>query len=164
MRWAVELLDPGPADAVLEIGPGVGSSVPVLLDALPGGTVTVADRSSGATSTLDRRHAAAVADGRLRVHHVAMEDAAFDVASFDRILAINVNAFWTRDASADLRRVRGWLRPRGVSAIVYEPPDAARVEDIVARVRPALDAAGLAAEVHRAPGDDRLVAFVARAA
>ena len=89
VRWGVELLDPRHADHVLEIGPGSGSSVDLLLDALRVGTLTVVDRSPAAMR---------------------------------------------------------------------------RVDDIVARVGPALDAAGFAAEVRRAPGDDRLVALVARAA
>lgn len=129
VAWAVRQLTPEPTDHVLEVGCGTGVAAALLCEHLPHGRVTAIDRSATMVAAAARRLAPYT--GRARLHHVALAEADFASASFDRALAINVNAFW-RDPTADLAVLARVLRPRGLLCLVYQPPTAAQVEAIAA--------------------------------
>jgi hypothetical protein len=80
--------------------------------------------------------------GRLDVIHSSLED--FDGRGwpFDKVFAINVNLFWVRDATAELKRIAGWLAAGGAVFLFYEAPSSAKGREISDRVRPALRSAG----------------------
>ncbi|MET9389266.1 class I SAM-dependent methyltransferase [Streptomyces sp. NPDC006624] len=149
LTWAVELLDPAPGDRVLEIGCGRGVAVSLLLGRLTTGTVTAVDRSATAVEAARRRHHAAVADGRAVFHVRSLADADFTAGSFDRVLAVNVNLFWTGAADAELTALRRWLTPGGLLCLCWEPPDGGRAGDIAGTVGRAVEEHGFETTVVR---------------
>nr|WP_272923021.1 class I SAM-dependent methyltransferase [Streptomyces sp. SID5464] len=150
MRWAVQVLDPAPDDRVLEVGCGRGVAVALIHDRLVTGTVTGIDRSAKAVEAARRRNSDALTTGRAAVHTLSLEDADFATGSFDRILAVNVNLFWTRPADRELTSLRRWLAPQGLLCLCWEPPDGKRAEEIAAKVQQAVAGHGFATEVRRA--------------
>ncbi|MBF6387154.1 SAM-dependent methyltransferase [Nocardia farcinica] len=125
--WFAEMLDLGEGDLVLEIGPGSGASLGELARRLVRGRVVGIDRSATAVDRAARRYAAAIESGRITVAHLDFRAldagrvrADFDApAGFDRILAVNVNLFWTTRASAELALIRALLAPGGSLLLGY---------------------------------------------
>ncbi|MET9525302.1 class I SAM-dependent methyltransferase [Streptomyces coeruleorubidus] len=150
LTWAVRILDPAPDDRVLEIGCGRGVAVALVRDRLVTGTVTGIDRSAKAVEAARRRNSDALATGRAAFHTVPLEDADFATGSFDRILAVDVNLFWTRPADRELAALRRWLAPGGLLCLCWAPPDGRRAGEIAAKVGPAVAGHGFATEVRRA--------------
>jgi SAM-dependent methyltransferase len=131
IAWAVGLVGPKPGLRVLEIGYGPGVAVDLMCAA--GASVVGVDRSETAWRRASERNAGHGELADLRVGAVA--DLSF-VDEFDAVLAVNVNLFWTGDASAELAVLRTALVPGGVLHVCYEPPSAARTEAVAARVVP----------------------------
>ncbi|MFF8230206.1 SAM-dependent methyltransferase [Streptomyces caelestis] len=150
LTWAVQVLDPAPGDRVLEIGCGRGVAVALIHDRLVTGSVTRIDRSAKAIDAALRRNSDALATGRAAFHTLPLEDADFATGSFDRILAINVNLFWTRPADRELTALRRWPAPGGLLCLCWEPPDRKRAGEIAAKVEPLVAGHGFATEVRRA--------------
>jgi SAM-dependent methyltransferase len=146
ITWAIEQLPTETNGPVLEIGCGGGHAVPLLLERYPTVAITAIDRS-GTQIARARDTLRPYADsGRIRVECLelaaAPETLGRDV--FRLALAINVNAFWTTPASA-LAAVHALLAPRGTLYLVYEPPGAARVRPLQARIEAALHTHGFVA-------------------
>ena len=129
LTWAVEMLAVEPADQVLEIGCGPGVAVSLICKRIGGGRVTAIDRSAVMVRRALERNQAHVAAGRASIEQRALEDADFGPARFHRVLAVNVNAFWTRPA-APLDAVRRCLAPGGTVLLVYQPPSASRARQL----------------------------------
>ncbi|MFE1248133.1 SAM-dependent methyltransferase [Streptomyces sp. NPDC058766] len=149
LTWAVGLLEPAPTDRLLEIGCGRGVAVSLLLDRLTTGTVTAVDRSATAVEAARRRHHEAVADGRAVFHLLSLADADFPAGSFDRILAVNVNLFWTGPTDAERTALRRWLTPHGLLCLCWEAPGGRRAEEIAERVGRAVGEHGFETTVVR---------------
>ncbi|WP_051705164.1 MULTISPECIES: SAM-dependent methyltransferase [unclassified Streptomyces] len=141
LAWAVDLLAPGPGDRVLEIGCGRGVAAGLLCARLTSGTVTAVDRSVTAVEAARRRNREAVETGRAAFHVLSLEDADFAAGSFDRVLAVNVNLFWTRRADPELAALRRWLAPGGLLCLCWEPPDG-RAGEIAGKAERAVAAHG----------------------
>ncbi|WP_067862017.1 SAM-dependent methyltransferase [Nocardia shimofusensis] len=127
-RWIVEVMDMRPADLVLEIGPGSGTSLEYLARELPRGRVLAVDRSATAIDRAARRNARHLDSGRITLWQKDFGRldpdrvrADFDApAGFDKILAVNVNAFWTKKRpTAELTVVRELLAPDGALFLCY---------------------------------------------
>lgn len=142
LTWAVELLGPAPGDRVLEIGCGRGVAVALLCDRLTTGTVTAVDRSATAVEGARRRNREAVETGKAVFQIRSLADADFAAGSFDRVLAVNVNLFWTGPADAELAALRHWLAPGGLLCLCWEPPDGGRAGEIEEKVGRAVAAHG----------------------
>ncbi|MFF5478706.1 class I SAM-dependent methyltransferase [Streptomyces sp. NPDC012935] len=147
LTWAVENLGLTPGDRVLEIGCGRGVAVALICERLTSGTVTAIDRSATAVEAARRRDEEHVAAGRAVFHTAALADSAFPEASFDKVLAVNVNLFWARSPDRELAALRRWLVPGGALCLCWEPPDARRAEQIAGKVSAAVAAQGFAAAV-----------------
>jgi SAM-dependent methyltransferase len=150
IRWAIELLDLQPDDRVLDIGPGPGVSVAAIAERLSTGTVTALDRSATAIEATRQRNAAAISAGRVATQLVPIERASFPNGAFTKVLAVNVNLFWVRDASRELALIRRLLLPDGRLYLIYEPPSADRLAEIERRLSAALTASGYAVDVRTA--------------
>jgi cyclopropane fatty-acyl-phospholipid synthase-like methyltransferase len=102
LSWAVEQVDAPPMDHILEIGCGSGHAVALLHARLPGAIITAIDRSALQVDRARARNAAAIAGGRVRIEQVELADAPalLGTGRFRRVLAINVNAFWTDPAAS----------------------------------------------------------------
>lgn len=129
LRWTVDLLAVQPAEHLLEIGCGPGHAVSLVCARLTRGTITAIDRSATQVARARDRNRDCLAGGRARIEQVALTE--FDVHGrrFDKIFAVNVNAFWTEPAPT-IASVRRLLRPGGVVYLVYEPPTAAGLREV----------------------------------
>jgi cyclopropane fatty-acyl-phospholipid synthase-like methyltransferase len=147
VTWAIEQLDLGPSDDVLEVGCGGGHAVTLLCEQLRRGRVTAIDRSAQQVARARERNAAWIASGRARIECVSLVAApdALGRARFDRVLAINVNAFWTEPA-ASVAALHELLAPTGRVYLVYEPPSPTKLREMRRTVPERLVEAGLSVE------------------
>jgi SAM-dependent methyltransferase len=119
--WAVETLAVGAADRILEIGCGTGVALSLICERGGVGRVTAIDRSTTAVRMARRRNRAHIAAGKAVIRTVALDAVDFGGEQFDKVLAINVNAFWTKPAP-NLDAGKRLLAPRGAVYLVYQPP------------------------------------------
>ncbi|MCL8010690.1 class I SAM-dependent methyltransferase [Streptomyces sp. AS02] len=150
LTWAVRNLDPAPGDRVLEIGCGRGVAVALLCERPASGTVTAIDRSDTAVEAARLRNAESVAAGRAVIRVAALEEADFPDASFEGILAVNVNLFWGSSPGSldrETAALRRWLAPGGTLCLCWEPPARRRAEEIAGKVEPVLASHGFVTEV-----------------
>ena len=137
LRWAVELLDVGPGDRILELGCGPGVAVALICERLDGGRVTAVDRSRTAIERATRRNAGHVAAGKARLVCLDVADAGHLGGPYDKVFAVNVNLFWTGRADAELEAVLGLMHPAATLYLVYETPPgttASRIAETVTAV------------------------------
>jgi len=134
LRWALEVLDPGPDEQLLEVGGGPGMSASLICSRLRTGTLLALDRSPVAVRRARDRNADHLAAGRLRVQHGDLADADLPAAGFDQALAVDVNLFWVRDPGPELDVLARALRPGGRLHLLYGrgPTPADRITRTVA--------------------------------
>jgi SAM-dependent methyltransferase len=124
IRWAVDTLDPGPGDLLLEIGCGSGAAVSAVCERLAGGRIVAIDRSATAIGRAERRNAEQVAAGRAVLRVLDLEelepaDVLRGRERFDKVFAMNVNLFWVRSPRRELDLIRRLLRPGGALYLFY---------------------------------------------
>lgn len=119
---AVETLDVAPNHHVLEIGGGQGVSASLICEILSRGTGRYLglDRSALATERARARNALHVAAGRAEFQTQDLLKASLPPATFDRILAVNVNVFWTDPEGPAFGRLCHALKPDGMLLLAYE--------------------------------------------
>lgn len=119
LRWAVDAVDPQPAERLLEVGCGPGVAAGLLCDRLTTGGLLAVDRSATAIARAARRNAEHLATGRLELRQCGLDALEVAPASLDQALAVDVNVFWTAPADAELRLLRAALRPGGRLHLLY---------------------------------------------
>jgi SAM-dependent methyltransferase len=124
IRWAVETLDPGPDERLLEIGCGPGVAVSVICERLAGGRIVAIDRSATAIGRATRRNAGHVASGKAVLRTLALErlrpaDVLQGGERFHKVFAMNVNLFWVRSPTRELDLIGRLLRPGGALFLFY---------------------------------------------
>ena len=155
--WAVELVVPRPGDRVLEVGCGPGVAAALVCERLgDGGRLTAIDRSSTAVERARRRLAPHLTAGRATLERTGLAGFRAPPGSFDTAFAVNVNAFWTGPATAELEVLRTVVRPGGVVHLVYGGPPSGGGRDVAPVVAAALGRAGCATGVTRDPGGSLL--------
>jgi SAM-dependent methyltransferase len=132
-RWAVDLLDPQPAERVLELGCGPGVALAAIAERLVDGAAVGVDHSRVMIGYARRRNADAVAIGRVQLVCARVEDLlptdsdrqvpgvqvpAF-AEPFHAVLAVNSIGFWD-EPERHLGALRE-LMPRGRIALVSQP-------------------------------------------
>ena len=150
-EWVHELLDPRPADRILEIGYGSGADVRRLSARVA--QVTGLDHSEAMHRQASRRNREAIRAGRVDLR-LGSATAVFPFAdaSFDRVYAINVAQFW-RDTPLTLAEIRRVLKPGGRVVLAVQPRSkgatAVTSRETGAQLEAALRAAGFAGvELH----------------
>lgn len=134
LRWALEVLDPGPDEQLLEVGSGPGVAAALICDRLVGGRLLALDRSATAVRRTAERGSEHLAAGRLAVQQGELATAPLPPAAFDQVLAVDVNLFWARDPRPELDVLRRVLRPDGRLHVLYGPgpTPAGRITAVVA--------------------------------
>ena len=117
--WAVDTLEVGPADRLLEVGCGHGVAVSLVCGRLTTGTITAIDRSPKMIEMATRRNREHVNAGRAALEAVALEDADLGDRRFDKVFAFNVAPFWLQ-AEAALGAVREHLARDGTVYIFWD--------------------------------------------
>lgn len=160
----MELLELDPADHLLEIGCGAGIAVSLICERLASGRITAIDRSATAVRAASERNRAHVEAGRATILRQSLEEADFGGQRFGKILAVNVNAFWTRPAPS-LARLKALLAPGGAAYLLYQPPSASQACRLVDELTRAIPDVGLtvARVLHEERMPASMVGVIARA-
>jgi trans-aconitate methyltransferase len=122
-RWAVDQLDVGPTDRVLEIGFGPGVAIEALAASATEGTVFGIDHSELMVRAASRRNTRAVEAGRVVLTTAGVGDVDDGLRPLDLVLAVNNLGMWP-DPPAQLRRLWSLLRPGGRIAVGIQPRSA----------------------------------------
>ena len=152
VAWAVDLLDVAPDDEILEVGCGPGVAVALIAERLDRGHVTAIDRSPTAVARTAGRAAEHMAAGRVVLHQVDLAGFEGEPARYDKVLAVNVNVFWTTSAEAECAVLARVLRPGGVVRLVYGGPPTGQRGDVGATIAANLARHGFTAAIVRHPG------------
>lgn len=145
VRWAVGLLDVQPSDHVLEVGAGTGASASIICAQLGSGRLDSLDRSVAATRRIAEPNQHHQVAGRLRVLSGSLADFVAP-QPYDKFLCVNVNAFWTSPATAEVHVLLRSIAPGGCLVIAYGGDAPTGKQDrIAAAVTEALSSAGFAA-------------------
>ncbi|WP_346622204.1 class I SAM-dependent methyltransferase [Blastococcus montanus] len=118
LAWAAAVVDPAPAERVLEVGCGHGVLAGLLADRVGHGQVVAVDRSPTMVAAAARRNRAAVAVGRVVLQAVALADAELPESWFDAVVSFDVRAFWTPPAP-EWDVVRRVLAPGGRVVVAF---------------------------------------------
>jgi ubiquinone/menaquinone biosynthesis C-methylase UbiE len=111
-HWAIELLEVGPSDRILEIGFGPGVGIRLLASAVSSGRVAGVDASEEMLEQASVRNVNSLGTGRGDLQQASVESLPFKDASFDKVLAVNSMRVWP-DAIAGLREIRRVPKPDG---------------------------------------------------
>lgn len=117
--WAAEILAPGPADRVLEIGCGHGVALSLVCERLTTGQITAIDRSPKMIAMATRRNREHIAEGKAVLKTAAIEQAGLGDERFDKAFAFNVAPFWLQPRDA-LGVVRRHLAPGGAFYLFWD--------------------------------------------
>jgi SAM-dependent methyltransferase len=145
-RWTVDLLDLAPGDRVLELGPGPGVTLGLILERVPAGCVVGVDHSATMLAQCKRANRAALREQRLTLIQGSFTQLPDLPGPFDAILAVNSLQF---DAvSGDtLAQIATHLKPGGTFAITLQPrgtnPSDAKALVFAEKVVRLLESAGL---------------------
>jgi SAM-dependent methyltransferase len=143
IRWAVEMLDPGPAEMLLEVGCGPGVAAELVCARLTTGRLIAVDRSPVAAERTTRRNAAHVAAGRLTVLQAALPDVGVPDRSVDAAFTVNVNVFWTDPEGPAVAALARTLRPGGRLLVLYGAGGPTTGSRVTAPIAQAMTGAGL---------------------
>ncbi len=152
IRVAVDVLDPAPDDRVLEVGCGAGVAMALVCARLLDGHVTGLDRSATAIERAEKRLRRWLDDGRADLQHRDLTRFHGDGRPYDRILAVDVNVFWTAAASVEAARLRDLVADDGVVHLVFDPPGGPDGHPAVDRPAAALERAGFSARTRVVDG------------
>jgi SAM-dependent methyltransferase len=119
LRWAVQTLDVGPADRVLEVGCGHGVAASLVCERLEDGRLIAIDRSERMIEMAKERNREHVESGKASFETVAIERASFGEERFDKVFAFHVSAVWKSAAAATV--VREHLDPTGALYLFDKP-------------------------------------------
>jgi len=146
IAWAVESLEVGPSDRILEIGCGHGVAVSLICERLEAGSVVAIDRSAKMIEAATKRNADQVADGRASFVCAPFADADLGDARFDRVLAIHVGTFERRQPALELDKIAEHLAEGGRLHLSYQPLAAGGAVQTAARLSETLQRHGFAVE------------------
>lgn len=124
IKWAIELLELETKHNVFEIGYGSGVAAQHICAKLGRGSYQGVDQSAAAAQAALARNSAYARGGRAIFEHGAFHAEAHEPALFDRVLAVNVNAFWT-DGGEAARDVRRLMHNKSRCVLVFQPPEKA---------------------------------------
>jgi len=118
--WTVSLLDVQPSDAILEIGFGPGGTIERLARLATNGQIAGIDFSRTMVNMAQRRNAAAIKAGRVKLHYGDVAKLPFADGMFDKIVSIHSLYFWP-DPPCALAEIQRVLKPSGTLVLTFLP-------------------------------------------
>ncbi|MCA2211944.1 class I SAM-dependent methyltransferase [Jidongwangia harbinensis] len=143
IRWGVDLLDPGPAETLLEVGCGPGVAAELVCARLTTGRLLAVDRSPAAVARTSRRNAGHITAGRLTVRQASLPDLEVPDETIDAAYSINVNIFWTDPDGPAVAGLFRALRPGGRLLVLYGADAPTTGSRVTGPIAAAMSAAGL---------------------
>ncbi len=140
-HWALELLEVGLKDRILEIGCGYGMAASLVCERLGSGRITAIDRSPPMIERAVRRNREHVESGKATFQAVALENASFDDEQFDKAFVVNVRLFRAHE-TRQAEVLRRHLAPSGTLYLVQQHPSARRTEAVTEELKSALERHG----------------------
>ena len=142
IRWAVDFMDVGPSDSILEIGCGPGDAAELICSRLVTGKLFAIDRSESGVDRTKRRCAEYVKAGRLTVRQIDLATLRVPVKRLTKVFAFNVNLFWVRDCADEVALLHERVQPGGAVYLFYDAVRPEQVPDIVRKASKALTDGG----------------------
>ena len=161
IRWAVDFMDPQPADHVLEIGCGPGAAAELICSRLETGKLFAIDRSESGVDRTKRRNAEAVKAGRLTVRQIDLATLRVPVKRLHKVFAFDVNLFWVRECADEIALLHERVVPGGAVHLFYEVSRADQVAPIVKGASAALSQGGFRDSVVDNP-QPRVIGIIGR--
>jgi ubiquinone/menaquinone biosynthesis C-methylase UbiE len=118
--WAVSLLRVQPADHILEIGFGPGTTIQRLASLAPEGFVAGIDYSPTMVNLAYKRNIQAIKEGRVDLRQGEAMKLPFANQSFDKAISIHTLYFWQEPLSA-IAEVQRVLKLEGILALTILP-------------------------------------------
>ena len=147
IRWAVDFMDPQPADHVLEIGCGPGAAAELIVSRLETGKLFAIDRSESGVDRTKRRNAEALKAGRLTVRQIDLATLRVPVKRLTKVFAFNVNLFWVRQCEDEVALLHERVLPGGAVYLFFDATRADQVPMMVEKSSAALQTAGFRVSV-----------------
>ncbi|CAN5401792.1 hypothetical protein BH11ACT8_BH11ACT8_23730 [soil metagenome] len=147
IRWAVDFMDPQPADHVLEIGCGPGAAAELICARLETGKLFAIDRSESGVDRTKRRNAEAVKAGKLTVRQIDLATLRVPVKRLHKVFAFNVNLFWVRECQEEIALLHERVVPGGAVHLFFEATRPDQVPTIIKQCSAALDEGGFRVSV-----------------
>jgi SAM-dependent methyltransferase len=165
--FALDLLELGPADDVLEIGFGTGAMIQLIL-AHTGGVVAGVDPAATMVKVASHRHRVRAAGPRVRLALGTDAGVAAAGSAFDRVVALHSFQFW-ENPQATMARLNVLLRPGGRLVLVLRRCARGDADGLPNPLSRGADEAGAALELLRESGFEarresrgRMLALVGR--
>ncbi len=147
IRWAVDFMDPQPADHVLEIGCGPGAAAELICARLETGKLFAIDRSESGVDRTKRRNEEAIKAGRLTVRQIDLATLRVPVKRLHKVFSFNVNLFWVRDCPDEVALLHERVVPGGAVYLFYEVTRRDQVPTIIKQASAALAQGGFRVSV-----------------
>jgi trans-aconitate methyltransferase len=147
IRWAVDVMDVGPADNILEIGCGPGAGAELICQRLETGKLFAIDRSESGVDRTKRRCRQYVEAGRLTVRQIDLATLRVPVRRLHKVFAFNVNLFWVRSCTDEVALLHERVVPGGAVYLFYEANRAELVPNMVEKASAALTDGGFRVSV-----------------
>lgn len=119
-RWTLDLLRLEPGDHVLELGPGPGITLGLILDRVPNGSVVGVDHSATMLSQCRRKNRDAYENNRLSLIEGEFTKLPELPGPFNKILAVNSIQF-DGMTSETLAQITRYLAVDGIFAATLQP-------------------------------------------
>ncbi|MFQ5859777.1 MAG: class I SAM-dependent methyltransferase [Anaerolineae bacterium] len=118
--WTISLLDIQQDDRVLEIGFGPGVAIQEISKIVVNGFVVGIDHSQAMVRQAEKRNAAAIRDGRVKLRLGSVSALPVFSEPFDKCFAVNAIHHWDEPIER-LKGLRQLLGPSGLIAITEQP-------------------------------------------
>lgn len=117
--WALDFLDFGEQDRVLDIGCGGGATLMRISGRIPLGHLTGVDYSAVSVKLSREMNTEDIRNGKMEILEASVENLPFADESFDKIVTVESFYFWP-DPAENLKEVLRTLKPGGTFLLIAD--------------------------------------------